>query len=179
MRRNIPERDGVSMHKTQKQVNEMMIALDLPLPHKDKPGVKYLTSSHIELLRSLVAEEHQEFQDAMNRLDSAMQEEIILSDTVRNGITSWAETDEVRDAWVEVIDAMCDMIVTIHNTSNAMNLDLEPFFDEVHRTNMLKRGGPLDSKGKRLKPPGWMPPRLRKILDEALSNRVDKDTHET
>lgn len=168
-----PERVKVSMHKEQQQVKEMMIALDLPLPHKDKPGVKYLTSLHIDLLRSLVAEEHQEFQEAMYRLDGAMQEEIVIADTTRNGITSWAETDTVKEAWVEVIDAMCDMIVAIHNTSNVMNLDLELFFDEVHRTNMLKGGDVFNEKGKRLKPIGWKPPKLREILEEMLSNRLD------
>lgn len=162
------------MHKTQAQVKKMMQALDLPLPHKDKPGVKFLTTPHIDLLRSLVAEEHEEFQDAMKKLDFAMQDEVILARTDRVGGMSWAETDRIRDAWVEVIDALCDMIVTIHNTTNAMNLDLEPFFDEVHRTNMLKKGGMLNEKGKRLKPPGWKPPQLRPILDDMLSNRGDK-----
>lgn len=54
--------------------------------------------------------------------------------------------------WAEAIDAMCDLIVVIHNTSNAMGVDIEPFFDEVHRTNMEKAEGALREDGKRLKP---------------------------
>lgn len=159
------------MHKTQKQVKEMMIALDLPLPHESGPGVKYLTSPHIDLLCSLVEEEHQEFQDAMVKLDNMMKDE--AEHSLSRG-SSRGESIAVKEAWVDVIDAMCDMIVTIHNTTNAMNIDLEPFFDEVHRTNMLKRGGCLNEKGKRMKPVGWKPPQLRPILDEMLSHQLDK-----
>ena len=159
------------MHKTQAQVKSMMLALDLPLPHTvNGPGVRFLTSPHIELLRSLVSEEHNEFQSAMRELDESLK----VAAYHHSSFRYLEDYEDVKVAWVKVIDAMCDMIVTIHNTSNAMNLDLEPFFDEVHRTNMLKKGGLLNSLGKRLKPPGWKPPQLRKILDSMMSNRVDK-----
>ena len=158
------------MHKTQSQVKQMMLALDLPLPHAAAgPGVRFLTTPHIDLLRTLVDEEHREFQVAMSELDDALKKAASLGN-----IRYLDEFESVKDAWVEVIDAMCDMIVTIHNTSNAMNLDLEPFFDEVHRTNMKKKGGRLNAKGKRLKPPGWKPPQLKKILEQMLSNRIDR-----
>ena len=158
------------MHKTQAQVKQMMLALDLPLPHDvNGPGVRFLTSFHIDLLRSLVDEEHREFQEAMEELDCALKRAASLGN-----IRYLDEFESVKAAWVKAIDAMCDMIVTIHNTTNAMNLDLEPFFDEVHRTNMKKKGGMLNENGKRLKPPGWKPPQLRKILDQMLSNRIDR-----
>lgn len=45
-------------------------------------------------------------------------------------------------------------------------VDLEPFFAEVHRTNMLKGGGEFDGLGKLLKPEDWEPPRIKELLEE-------------
>lgn len=48
-----------------------------------------------------------------------------------------------------------------------VGVDLRPFFREVHRTNMHKLNGPIREDGKKLKPPGWKPPRI-----EAMYNRL-------
>lgn len=49
--------------------------------------------------------------------------------------------------------------------SQALGVDLRPFFREVHRTNMHKLAGPKREDGKQLKPPGWKPPRIRAMYD--------------
>lgn len=46
------------------------------------------------------------------------------------------------------------------------SIDLEPLYQEVHRTNMLKASGPFSPLGKKLKPPGWTPPRIAELLAE-------------
>ncbi len=51
--------------------------------------------------------------------------------------------------------------------SQALGVDLRPFFREVHRTNMHKLTGPKREDGKQLKPPGWKPPRIA-----AMYNRI-------
>lgn len=142
---------------TQQKVYEMMKALDLPLPNEDKPGIDGL---NFELYRRLVAEEANEFNEALLELQYAY--------THRN------YDDEIK-YWVEVIDAICDIIVVVYNCSNAMGIDIRPFFDEVHRTNMLKAEGPLDEYGKRLKPPGWKPPEIRRLLEERLERFKDEE----
>lgn len=142
------------MDKVQAQVKEMMQALDLPLPHEDSPGLHKL---NFGLLRRLVKEEALEYDEAMRQLQTAMAED--------------AEYSHVLRCWAEVIDAMCDIVVVVHNTSNAMGIDLEPFQDEVHQTNMAKVGGPKNEYGKALKPKGWKPPRIREMLEELLSQR--------
>ena len=38
--------------------------------------------------------------------------------------------------------------------------------NEVSRSNLEKRGGPKDANGKQLKPPGWKPPDIERILRE-------------
>lgn len=142
------------MDKIQASVKEMMVALSLPLPHEDAPGVERL---NIGLLRRLVKEEAHEFDDAMRRLQVALQ-------------SSPPRGPQVMQAWADVIDGICDIMVVVNNTSNAMGIDMEPFFDEVHKTNMAKVGGPKNEYGKALKPEGWKPPRIREMLEELVSS---------
>jgi predicted HAD superfamily Cof-like phosphohydrolase len=62
------------------------------------------------------------------------------------------------------IDGMCDVLCVIYGTAAEFGVDLAPFWDEVHRTNMAKAGGPVREDGKRLKPEGWQPPDLSRVL---------------
>lgn len=70
-----------------------------------------------------------------------------------------------RGDLVEAIDGMCDVLCVIYGTAAEFGVDLAPFWDEVHRTNMAKQGGPVREDGKRLKPPGWEPPQIAAILE--------------
>lgn len=65
---------------------------------------------------------------------------------------------------IEAIDGMCDLLVVTYGAAVEFGIDLEPFWIEVHKTNMAKRGGPTREDGKKLKPPGWQPPNLAPIL---------------
>lgn len=136
---------------SQKMVHAFMRAMDLPLPHENKPGVEGL---NFKLLRSLVQEEAEEFAFAMRLLEFKLEHQ-----------------EDYMDAWAEVIDAICDIIVVVHNTSNAMGIDLQPFFDEVHRTNMMKSEGSVRADGKKLKPKEWKPPRIRELLLEQIAKK--------
>lgn len=49
--------------------------------------------------------------------------------------------------------------------ANNLRVKIEPFFLEVHRTNMHKLTGPKREDGKQLKPPGWKPPRISALYD--------------
>jgi predicted HAD superfamily Cof-like phosphohydrolase len=66
---------------------------------------------------------------------------------------------------VGAIDGMCDVLCVIYGTAAEFGIDLAPFWDEVHRTNMAKAGGPVREDGKRLKPEGWQPPDIAGILE--------------
>ena len=65
---------------------------------------------------------------------------------------------------IEAIDGMCDLLYVVYGTAVTMGIDLEPFFDEVHASNMRKTGGGKRSDGKVLKPPGWVSPDIAGIL---------------
>jgi len=170
------------MEKTQKCVKEMMETLSLPLPNEERPG---LVGLKFDLLRSLVSEEAEEFDDAMMWLEAAgkelsrnhMEPEMVrrlegVDDDLATALMDMSGVEFYQAAtiywWAEVIDAIADITVVIHNTSNAMGIDIEPFFDEVHRTNMQKADGPLREDGKRLKPLDWKPPRIEKMLRNLL-----------
>lgn len=65
----------------------------------------------------------------------------------------------------ETIDGLCDLLYVTFGTAVAMGIDLDPFFEEVHRANMAKLDGPKREDGKQLKPEGWQPPNHRAILE--------------
>lgn len=69
---------------------------------------------------------------------------------------------------VETIDGICDLMYVGLGTAVAMGVDIEPHFDEVHRANMTKIGGPVREDGKRLKPEGWLPPDHEKIIHRQI-----------
>lgn len=71
----------------------------------------------------------------------------------------------------EKVDALCDLLYVVYGYADYLGIDIEPFFDEVHRTNMEKEGGPFREDGKILKPPGWRPPAIGDIFNnKALWN---------
>lgn len=66
---------------------------------------------------------------------------------------------------VGAIDGFCDLLCVVYGAAAEFGIDLEPFWNEVHRTNMAKAGGPLREDGKRLKPPGWVAPDIAGVLE--------------
>ena len=78
----------------------------------------------------------------------------------------WEEFCRASDSGslVDVADALGDLLVVVYGAGLAFGLDLEPIFKEIHRTNMLKIGGPTRADGKQLKPEGWQPPDLETIV---------------
>jgi len=61
---------------------------------------------------------------------------------------------------VTAIDALCDLLYVTFGAAVAFGVDLSPFFEEVHRSNMTKVGGPVREDGKVLKPDTYDPPNL-------------------
>jgi len=167
------------MLKTQRDVHTFMKAMPLPLPHEDEPGYININS---ELLRALVKEEAQEFDDAMLCLSICSRR----NGEWRRAATRFARPEdkdrlEAMDDeeftlywWAEVIDAIVDSIVVLQNASNAMGIDIEPFWDEVQRANMAKADGPYNELGKKLKPKGWQPPKMLELLKETLEAPVKR-----
>jgi predicted HAD superfamily Cof-like phosphohydrolase len=73
---------------------------------------------------------------------------------------------------VEAIDGLCDLLYVVYGAAVSFGVDLEPFFDEVHRSNMTKLAGPRRADGKVLKGDAWQPPRIRELLSAAGEGRL-------
>lgn len=71
-----------------------------------------------------------------------------------------------------IADGVADSIVVLLGTAISYGIDIRPIWDEVHRTNMAKTGGPKRPDGKSLKPPGWQPPDIKGILAKQC-NSID------
>src|SRR3989442_15075174 len=54
---------------------------------------------------------------------------------------------EINDM-VEVADALADLLYVTLGTAVSCGIDLEPIWDEVHKTNMAKEGGGKNVDGK-------------------------------
>jgi NTP pyrophosphatase (non-canonical NTP hydrolase) len=68
---------------------------------------------------------------------------------------------------IGVLDALCDLLYVTYGAAVSLGVDIEPFFNEVHRSNMAKVGGTRRPDGKWLKPADWQPPDLARILKES------------
>lgn len=65
----------------------------------------------------------------------------------------------------EIADGAADLMVVTLGACATFGIDFRPIWEEVMRTNMAKKGGEVRSDGKRLKPPGWTPPRVKELLE--------------
>lgn len=95
----------------------------------------------IEHRRMLITEEYRELQEAMN-----------------------------LGNLVELADAICDLIYVLLGTAIVYGIDLQPIWDEVHRSNMEKEPVAENGDGtKPRKPAGWRPPQIATELYKQFS----------
>ena len=73
------------------------------------------------------------------------------------------------------IKELADLFYVVLGAANAYGVDIEPFFDEVHRSNMTKHwpDGEVrrDADGKILKPPTYSPANIERILEAVISKQ--------
>lgn len=96
--------------------------------------------------------------------------QIAVKDRMRRARLIFSEAAEFleaadKDDFVEMVDALADLLVVCYGAAVEMGVDLEPVFAEVHRSNMSKNGG-KDAGGKILKGPGFSPPDIAGKLRE-------------
>ena len=99
------------------------------------------------------------------------QNDILRVKLLREEVTELEEALAEADL-VEVADACADILVLAYGTAVTYGLDIEPFYEEVMRSNMSKLpadGVPLlREDGKIMKPPTYTMPNLAPILGEQL-----------
>lgn len=142
------------MNRQQKQVRDFNRAIQTP--NRLTPG---MPSAEVRLLRArLILEEALEVIDALGVIVSTDGLNLVIC---MENINFEAHNDF---SLTEAVDGMCDLKYVTDGTADVLGVDLEPFFEEVHHTNMQKLNGPKDSNGKQLKPSGWKPPRIEEML---------------
>lgn len=72
---------------------------------------------------------------------------------------------------VEIADAIADLIYVLIFKALCYGIPISKVWDEVSRTNLAKFPGGVVLKrpedGKVLKPPDWVPPDIKRIIEEA------------
>lgn len=97
------------------------------------------------------------------------------------------ELDEFVRAWSEddlagAADALVDLAYVVFGTAHFMGLPWQRLWDEVHRANMQKERAISATQSKRgsvfdvVKPAGWQPPDLARILYPGRSTSNGKAT---
>jgi predicted HAD superfamily Cof-like phosphohydrolase len=76
----------------------------------------------------------------------------------------------VADSLIEISDGLADLLYVVLGTAVEYGIDIEPIFNEVHRSNMTKVGGHLDKYGKWIKPSTYSPANLKSILRSQMED---------
>jgi predicted HAD superfamily Cof-like phosphohydrolase len=77
-----------------------------------------------------------------------------------------------RGDLVEAVDGLCDLLYVTIGAAVEFGIDIEPIFDEVHRSNMAKIGGATRADGKTLKPQGWQEPDVAGEINKQRQDRL-------
>jgi hypothetical protein len=92
------------------------------------------------------------------------------------------ELKELEDAIeandiVAAADALADIGYVVNGAAVTWGIDLPPVHSEVHASNLTKRGGKRREDGKLLKPPGYRPPDLVKVLNASREYWLGKQSY--
>ena len=150
------------MNPYQQAVHDFHVAMNQP-----HPDHATLEDYPFELRAKLILEEALEFVQASGLYVYAGDGNntlVELNSKVPECKIDFAPGKQPPD-WPEMVDALCDLLYVVFGAAVSMGVDLDPFFDAVHKANMLKSTGPVREDGKRLKPPGWTPPDIAGLLE--------------
>lgn len=80
------------------------------------------------------------------------------------------EFDELKESMAtgnlaSVAKEMADLLYVVYGTAVSYGIDMEPVFQEVHRSNLSKVGGYKRADGKWMKPPTYSPAQLEPVLE--------------
>lgn len=140
------------MSMFQDHVRQFHVAMGQAAPNKIELK---LSAEALHLRYNLMLEELHEFREAASAYSS-----IHFNPVAKH------------QCYVEMIDALVDLLYVTFGTAVTMGVDLDPFWDEVQKANMAKLGPDgrpiVRADGKILKPTGWRPPDIEGILKRML-----------
>lgn len=88
------------------------------------------------------------------------------------------ELEELREAFghqdeAAVAKELADLLYVVYGAAVSCGIDMEPVFQEVHRSNMSKLGGYKRADGKWVKPPTYSPASIEPILQAQAGSGMD------
>jgi predicted HAD superfamily Cof-like phosphohydrolase len=92
---------------------------------------------------------------------------------IEEELAEFRNAAEAQDL-VGVADALADLLYVVYGAAEEYGIDLEPIFEEIHRSNMSK-GCPMAGSrpdGKVLKGTGYSPPKVREVLEQQVDDRL-------
>lgn len=108
--------------------------------------------------------------DLLRLRQTLIREEYVEVNEVIEMLASGESDDMAR-----LIHELCDLLYVAYGAILACGVDPDPVFDEVHQANMRKLDGPRRADGKILKPKGWQPADVEKII-QGMKNSPDEET---
>jgi predicted HAD superfamily Cof-like phosphohydrolase len=113
----------------------------------------------------MVAEFHRRFGIAIGTIPVAPDE---ATRSLRVNLIK-EEFDELQEALAQqdlsaIAKELADLLYVVYGTAVSCGIDLEPVFQEVHRSNLSKVGGSRREDGKWIKPPTYSPACVQPIL---------------
>lgn len=154
------------------QVAAFMYALNQPV--REKPGIP--SDELVRLRAELILEEAFEYITACLDLSDVRDS---VNDPIANYPSEMIEAIRrapIRVDLVKLADACADLDYVVTGARHTFGISGRQIADEVHYSNLLKLGGPVDPKtGKVLKPKGWTPPDVEGCLREQGWDGVDAE----
>jgi predicted HAD superfamily Cof-like phosphohydrolase len=92
-----------------------------------------------------------------------LQEEMAEVQEAAGGLKARGPHADVADVF-PLAHELVDLLYVAYGALQALGVDADVAFAEVHRVNMHKATGPRRADGKQLKPEGWLPADLRGVL---------------
>lgn len=115
-------------------------------------------------MQEQITEFHKKFGHTIGTTPKASRPELRIK-LIKEESRELVEAIEAGDM-IGVADGIADLLYVAIGTAVEYGIDIEPIFNEVHRTNMLKVGGATREDGKTLKPEGWTPPWIAEELEK-------------
>jgi predicted HAD superfamily Cof-like phosphohydrolase len=124
-----------------------------------------------ELRAALIVEEALEAAVATVGFEKAM--EIVRKTLKKMGDRVAVDPKCGEPSLVGALGEYADLLYVTFGSFEDAGVDGEPFFEEIHRANMMKVGAQVGSEpaGKMLKPEGWCPPDIKGVLAKMIEER--------
>jgi HAD superfamily hydrolase (TIGR01509 family) len=135
------------LNSNAKRIREFHAAVGAPLPNR----LTMRDADHLALRHKLIEEEYEEVTAVYREMITALQ--------------AGQELDAI-EAVTPLVHELADLLYVVYGAIESFGIDADAVFQEVHRANLQKAGGPRREDGKILKPPGWQPADVRTVLEK-------------